>query len=83
MLKNALTSLKEYQQVQGKEGGNNIVETRREKRVWKKPEEKFFKVNFDAATDEENKRVGLGIIVRNRKEEIMVSCCEQITQKLN
>ncbi|XP_035547305.1 uncharacterized protein LOC118348876 [Juglans regia] len=43
---------------------------------WKKPKDGWLKANFDAAIDEQNCVVGLGIIIRNSKGEVMAAYSE-------
>ncbi|KAF5450671.1 hypothetical protein F2P56_031001 [Juglans regia] len=43
---------------------------------WKKPEDGWLKANFDAAIDEQNGIVGLWIIIRNNKREVMAAYSE-------
>ncbi|KAF5478200.1 hypothetical protein F2P56_004782 [Juglans regia] len=45
---------------------------------WKKPEEGWLKANFDTAIYEQNITVGLGIIIRNSKREVMVAYSEPL-----
>lgn len=40
---------------------------------WRAPEASFIKTNWDAALDEENKKMGIGIIIRDREGEILVT----------
>ncbi|XP_042954577.1 uncharacterized protein LOC122290987 [Carya illinoinensis] len=45
------------------------------KQGWEKPVGNCCKVNFDAALDMVNKKIGLGIIVRNNAGDIMAAVC--------
>ncbi|XP_041026926.1 uncharacterized protein LOC121267121 [Juglans microcarpa x Juglans regia] len=45
-------------------------------RNWKKPEYGWLKANFDAALDEQNCVVGLGIIIRNCEREFVAAYSE-------
>lgn len=38
---------------------------------WQKPVEGIIKVNFDAALDVENKKLGIGLIARNYRGEVL------------
>ncbi|KAF5477664.1 hypothetical protein F2P56_004283 [Juglans regia] len=48
---------------------------RRKDTKWKPPDEGVTKVNFDAAIDKPNNKVGLGIVGRNYEGELLFSLC--------
>ncbi|KAF5470133.1 hypothetical protein F2P56_010667 [Juglans regia] len=48
---------------------------RRKDTKWKPPDEGVTKVNFDTAIDKPNNKVGLGIVARNYKGELLFSLC--------
>ncbi|KAF5476041.1 hypothetical protein F2P56_007786 [Juglans regia] len=48
---------------------------RRKDTKWKPPDEGVTKVNFDAAIDKPNNKVGLGIVARNYEGELLFSLC--------
>ncbi|XP_041001662.1 uncharacterized protein LOC121247365 [Juglans microcarpa x Juglans regia] len=43
---------------------------------WRKLEEGWLKINFDAATDSKNQKVGVGVIIRDHNGEQMAACSE-------
>ncbi|XP_059455141.1 uncharacterized protein LOC132185379 [Corylus avellana] len=44
--------------------------------LWKAPPEGYIKLNWDAAVDKETKRVGLGVVARNHRGEVLAMYCD-------
>ncbi|TXG59916.1 hypothetical protein EZV62_014489 [Acer yangbiense] len=42
---------------------------------WKPPEERVYKVNYDALVDRVNGRTGVGVIIRDCNGNVFASCC--------
>ncbi|KAK3228250.1 hypothetical protein Dsin_008112 [Dipteronia sinensis] len=40
---------------------------------WKPPEDGFFKINTDAATDYKNRLIGFGVIIRDRSSQVKIA----------
>lgn len=53
----------------------NIRQRNRRVARWKRPDEGFVKVNWDAAMNSEKKRMGLGVVVRDEEGEVLLSLC--------
>ncbi|XP_042952202.1 uncharacterized protein LOC122289284 [Carya illinoinensis] len=71
-------SLQEYQAAnQMLKRGNSLAKAVRQGQHWELPKEKFVKTNWDAAVDLKNKKVGIGIIIRDEKGDVLAAACGQ------
>ncbi|KAF5481089.1 hypothetical protein F2P56_001774 [Juglans regia] len=43
---------------------------------WSPPSVNWFKANWDAALDVKQRKVGLGVVIKNDRGEVMAACCE-------
>ncbi|KAF5461926.1 hypothetical protein F2P56_017985 [Juglans regia] len=74
----ALLSLEEHQEANNRrEAGQEIREGNRMDRKWKRPMPGLYKLNFDAAVDLKNRRIGIGIVIRDSNGEVMVTVCSR------
>ncbi|KAF5459301.1 hypothetical protein F2P56_023259 [Juglans regia] len=72
----AISSLNSYQEARVEENQNKGLNSQRRKDTeWKPPDEGVTKVNFDAAIDKTNNRVGMGIVAKTYKGELLLSFC--------
>ncbi|XP_035544636.1 uncharacterized protein LOC118348020 [Juglans regia] len=77
VISTARESLEEYQSSCGK-----ITEIRQQANTgglvhsWNPLDVDWFKANWDAALDVKQRKVGLGVVIRNDKGEVMAACCE-------
>ncbi|KAF5449835.1 hypothetical protein F2P56_030240 [Juglans regia] len=75
VIRAAIDSLEEYQTT-------NVQMTENRSRAegldqkWKPPNVNCLKANWDAALDVKLRRVGLGVIIRNNKGEVMATGCD-------
>ncbi|XP_042973011.1 uncharacterized protein LOC122304814 [Carya illinoinensis] len=74
----AKEDLNEYYATQSKPEGLNSTQVREKNGC--PPEQNMVKANWDAAFDAKARKVGVGVIIRNERGEVMVACHEQ---KLN
>ncbi|XP_040987787.1 uncharacterized protein LOC121235506 [Juglans microcarpa x Juglans regia] len=79
VIKTALSTLKEYKEAQGSKSVKRCGgERRQEQQQWKKPVEGTLKANFNAAIDEANQRMGVGVVIRDSEGKLMASCCDRL-----
>ncbi|XP_042984282.1 uncharacterized protein LOC122313374 [Carya illinoinensis] len=73
----AKSSIAAYQEAQEKQGmGAGHVRVHRERVRWRAPREGVVKVNWDAAYELKNKKMGLGVVIRDGEGEVLVSLCK-------
>ncbi|XP_035547338.1 uncharacterized protein LOC118348889 [Juglans regia] len=74
VVRTTLAGLEEYQEANAKMEGSRVrCEARRERRRWQIPVGDNCKLNFDAAVDLNNRRIGIGIIVRDCNGDILAA----------
>lgn len=74
VFKQAKETLVEFKQAQGNLGREqtvNVVARRGAK--WKAPANRFVKANWDAIVDSKKKRMGIRVVIRDEKGEVLVS----------
>ncbi|XP_042942878.1 uncharacterized protein LOC122277061 [Carya illinoinensis] len=76
VIRDSKESLQEYQAAnQMLKRGNNLAMAVRQGQHWEVPREDFVKTNWDAAVDLKNKKVGIGIIIRDENGDVLVAAC--------
>ncbi|KAF5468935.1 hypothetical protein F2P56_013043 [Juglans regia] len=74
----ALVSLEEHQEANNRrEEGQSNREGNRMDRRWKRPMPRIYKLNFDVVVDLKNRRIGIGIVIRDSNGEVMVTVCSR------
>ncbi|KAF5447224.1 hypothetical protein F2P56_032792 [Juglans regia] len=72
----ALSNLKIFQKPEDVNEQNREVNSQRRRDAkWLLPGEGVTKINFDATIDKINSRLGMGIVARNHKGELLLSMC--------
>ncbi|KAF5479796.1 hypothetical protein F2P56_000588 [Juglans regia] len=81
LVKGSLESLFEFKATQSltKQGVKRNNNNARIAMRWERPENGWVKVNWDAALNLKERRMGAGIIVRDEKGEALVAMCDQKT----
>ncbi|KAG6627966.1 hypothetical protein CIPAW_15G166300 [Carya illinoinensis] len=79
VMKRALISLMDFQQVQNEgNSGEKKKNIAKEATTWQKLEEPYVKLNFDAAVEQREKRVGIGVVMRDFIGEVLLSLSAKI-----
>ncbi|KAF5481803.1 hypothetical protein F2P56_002425 [Juglans regia] len=69
--------LEDYKSAQSFQDGDAATTTARvQLKKWQKPDVNEVKANWDAATDMEAKRMGMGIVIRDEEGEVLVFICD-------
>ncbi|XP_042974746.1 uncharacterized protein LOC122306383 [Carya illinoinensis] len=77
ILNKAKASIEAYQEAQSKPvKAIEQIQVHREKVRWKAPREGLVKINWDAAYDLKSKRMGIEVVIRDAKGEVLVSLCK-------
>ncbi|XP_041009441.1 uncharacterized protein LOC121253501 [Juglans microcarpa x Juglans regia] len=77
VIKAARDELRVFQLVQQNARQTPAPRVEREAVLWSKPRESFVKANWDAAVSIKDRKVGLGVVIRDEGEEILVVAREQ------
>ncbi|XP_041027010.1 uncharacterized protein LOC121267230 [Juglans microcarpa x Juglans regia] len=79
VIKKALVRLDDYQKAL-RDGRTEVRKTKQVKQIgeWQKPEDPSVKVNFDAAVNHKEKRMGVGVVIRDSMGDVLVSLSAQI-----
>ena len=71
IIKQAETVIKDYNQAQSGEMLRGYQEEHHVSGKWTNPQQGWYKVNFDAAVDKKEERIGLGTIIRNHLGDLV------------
>ncbi|KAF5444675.1 hypothetical protein F2P56_033791 [Juglans regia] len=79
VIKTTLVRLEEYQEAL-KDGRTVVgkIEQVKQRRIWQKPVEPSVKVNFDAAVNQKEKRMGAEVVIRDSRGDVLVSLSTQL-----
>ncbi|KAF5469997.1 hypothetical protein F2P56_010551 [Juglans regia] len=78
VIKATRDELRVFQLVQHNAKQTPIPRVERGAVLWSRPRESFVKANWDAAMSKKDRKVGLGVVIRDEEGEILVAAREQI-----
>jgi hypothetical protein len=78
LIQQGLTSLQEYNDANRLPPSSSDSSAPTEKQRWQKPLPGIIKINWDAAINSQNQRMGVGILVRNDEGAVLAAVCATV-----
>jgi hypothetical protein len=78
MVKSTMDFLTEFHAAQLLPPTASVARTQSVRQLWRRPPEGVVKVNWDAALDKDTKMMGVGVIVRDERGDVLATLCTTI-----